>query len=75
MGHAEVVRLLIELKADVNQKNKWGCTPICCLYDRGESTVQIAKMLIRNGADTDIAKTFAVKKVSDIIASVAASEC
>lgn len=72
-GHAEVVRLLIDRGANVHLKDQWGCTPLCCLFNR-ESTVRIVRMLLKAGADHRIGDRYAVKEVSDIITAEASAE-
>lgn len=48
----EIVKLLLDKKADVNARDDWGSTPLCCAVTGNHFAA--AKLLIENGADTNV---------------------
>lgn len=45
-----IIKLLVEAKADINAQDKWGRTPLMCIY----KNVGAAKYLLEQGADANM---------------------
>jgi ankyrin repeat protein len=48
-GHVDIVRLLVDAKAQVNRQTEDGATPLYVASQNGHS--EVVNILIRNGAD------------------------
>jgi hypothetical protein len=54
-GQLEAARVLLEFGADVNQRDRNGYTPLLMVSDKG---VEMARLLLRHGADPDARNDF-----------------
>ncbi|KAJ5914570.1 hypothetical protein N7504_003453 [Penicillium tannophilum] len=52
LGHAEVIKFLIEKGADISKPNSTGWTPVYSAAEGGH--LEVVKILVGNGADIDI---------------------
>ena len=71
-GHLEIVKTLIEHKADVEIRDSDGNTPIWALitqYDGSEEQLQMIQLLLANGASVKTANDHGVAPISSIYAT------
>ena len=71
-GHPEIVRFLIENGADVNHAGRFKYTPLFALtWAKHDSVVEIAKLLVRAGADVEASADTQVGYLTPLILAAA----